>query len=309
MISPVTIEKTGRLSFSLAVLIIQFYKYSSYIDEVVGLKIRFGNIPHIPALLLTYSLSNDQTFRSVQRRIKEDIDLFLKQAPHADITHINHIHIEWTADNNRTRQRDQYLIKLFAHNSFFEPQFFCKSSAFFFPTFRNATRHFKILIQQAFTSPQITIKDISYLSYNDVEEIESLYYGPVNVQTGQMEFLPDLFEKTVTQYPNQTAIVCPQCRYFSKLSYHELNVKANRLAHFLIREGVKQGDLIGILLTRTSELYIAILGILKAGAAYVPLDTGFPGDRIQYILEDAAVKLLISRSSLKKTMLLLKEGY
>ncbi|CUS06827.1 unnamed protein product, partial [Tuber aestivum] len=79
-----------------------------------------------------------------------------------------------------------------------------------------------------------------------------------------------------------------------QVSYQELNLAANQLAARLIAKGIQQGDFVGILLKRSPEVYLSMLAILKAGAAYVPLDIGYPEDRVSFILEDCGAKFLLS---------------
>ena len=71
-----------------------------------------------------------------------------------------------------------------------------------------------------------------------------------------------------------------------KLTYKELNERANQLANYLIKHNIKPDDLVALLLDRSEHMIIAILGVLKAGAAYVPMDPEYPDDRIKYILND-----------------------
>jgi len=80
------------------------------------------------------------------------------------------------------------------------------------------------------------------------------------------------------------------------LTYRELEEASNRLAHWLREKGVKKGDRVGLFLTKSLELPVAIYGVLKAGAAYVPIDPSIPVKRVQFIIEDCGIKLLISNS-------------
>nr|WP_265170567.1 AMP-binding protein [Pseudomonas solani] len=82
------------------------------------------------------------------------------------------------------------------------------------------------------------------------------------------------------------------------LSYAELNRRANRLAHALIARGVGPDSLVGIAVERSIEMVVGLLAILKAGGAYVPLDPEYPAERLTYMLDDSAVKLLLSQSHL-----------
>ena len=101
--------------------------------------------------------------------------------------------------------------------------------------------------------------------------------------------LPELFEAQVARTPTATALVFEK----TSLTYAELNQRANRLAHHLIRQGVGPETVVGIALERSPELIIALLGVLKAGGAYLPLDPAYPAARLDFMLEDARPALLL----------------
>ncbi|TQV81087.1 non-ribosomal peptide synthetase [Aliikangiella coralliicola] len=101
-----------------------------------------------------------------------------------------------------------------------------------------------------------------------------------------------LFEKQAGDTPENTAVVFQE----HKLSYTELNAKANQFARLLIDRGVSLGDYVGVSLGRSIDLVVALLGILKAGAAYVPIDPEYPAKRISYIADNSAIKLTIVNS-------------
>ncbi|MEI8633054.1 AMP-binding protein [Vibrio sp. PP-XX7] len=82
------------------------------------------------------------------------------------------------------------------------------------------------------------------------------------------------------------------------MTYQALNTRANQLAHWLIEQGIRPDNRIGIALERSTEWIIAMLGILKAGGAYVPLDPSYPQDRLQYMIEDSQPKLVLTIPSI-----------
>ncbi|TDT56794.1 amino acid adenylation domain-containing protein [Enterobacter sp. AG5470] len=108
----------------------------------------------------------------------------------------------------------------------------------------------------------------------------------------------EMFEAQVRQKPFAVAAVFDE----KLMTYDELNRRANRLAHHLIALGVRPNDRVAIHLERGLEMVVGILGILKAGGAYVPLDPIYPGERLMYMLEDAAPVALVTQYSLANTL-------
>ena len=100
----------------------------------------------------------------------------------------------------------------------------------------------------------------------------------------------ELFEEQAAAMPEAVAVLADD----QQLTYGQLNERANRLAHRLVRLGVARGDLIGLCMERSVEVVIGLLGILKAGAAYVPLDPTYPDERLAFMLRDTAAPLLLA---------------
>lgn len=98
------------------------------------------------------------------------------------------------------------------------------------------------------------------------------------------------FDGQVARTPNATAVVASD----ETLSYQDLRRRANGLAHELLARGVKRGDRVGIMTERTAEMIVALLAVLKAGAAYVPLDPAFPPERVSFMIEDADLVLVLT---------------
>jgi amino acid adenylation domain-containing protein len=107
--------------------------------------------------------------------------------------------------------------------------------------------------------------------------------------------LHHLFEEQVDRTPDAVALVFEG----DELTYRELDERANRLAHYLRRKGIGIDDLVGICAERSFELIVGILGILKAGAAYAPLDPEYPRDRLGFMIEDSGVSILLTQKRLR----------
>ena len=104
-----------------------------------------------------------------------------------------------------------------------------------------------------------------------------------------------LFEKQVTKTPDAIAVVFED----KHLTYAELNNKANRLAHYLQQLGVGKDILVGICLERSLDLVVALLAVLKAGGVYVPLDPTYPLERLQFMVEDARLEIILTQQKLR----------
>ncbi|HEY8209099.1 MAG TPA: amino acid adenylation domain-containing protein, partial [Myxococcaceae bacterium] len=104
-----------------------------------------------------------------------------------------------------------------------------------------------------------------------------------------------LFEAQVDRAPDALAAACGD----ERATYAELDVRANRIAHALIARGVKPGQRVGLCLDRTVDALAALVGILKAGAAYVPLESTYPKERLAFIASDAAIAALVTARALR----------
>ncbi|MFD7409657.1 amino acid adenylation domain-containing protein [Streptomyces sp. NPDC059866] len=107
---------------------------------------------------------------------------------------------------------------------------------------------------------------------------------------------PTLFEARVAETPDAAAVLSADGS--TVYSYGELNARANRLARLLVERGVGPEQLVALALPRSPELIVAVLAVWKAGAAYLPIDTGYPAERIRFMLEDARPALVLSHTTL-----------
>nr|WP_281499690.1 non-ribosomal peptide synthetase/type I polyketide synthase [Muricauda sp. SCSIO 64092] len=135
-----------------------------------------------------------------------------------------------------------------------------------------------------------TLKDITLLSEDKILDLKA-FQGP-EVAYDSEKTLVDLFEQQARSTPENVALVYQE----QTLTYRELDRRSNQLARHLKQLGAGQEALVGICIERSLEMVIGILGILKSGGAYVPIDPDYPSQRIGYILEDAQIELLLSSS-------------
>ena len=111
--------------------------------------------------------------------------------------------------------------------------------------------------------------------------------------------LHELFEQQVERTPAAVAVSFGD----EQLTYAELNARANQLAHYLRGRGVDVGKLVGVYLEHAPEMVVAVLGVLKAGAAYVPVDPEHPQSRLRLMLQDAGVELVLTQERLQANLL------
>ena len=150
-------------------------------------------------------------------------------------------------------------------------------------------QHYCNIIDVLLRNSNIKIENISMLSQDDVANIYEYYQLPYPKDKSVSE----LFEEQVVKAPNNIALSMGT----ENLTYNNLNKRANRFANYLIKNGVKTGDIVAVLLNRSIDLIVSMLSLNKIGAAYLPLSTEYPIDRILYILDHSKCKLIVSNSS------------
>ncbi|MCL7423484.1 MAG: AMP-binding protein, partial [Methylobacter sp.] len=131
----------------------------------------------------------------------------------------------------------------------------------------------------------------------DAERRQVLYdWNATRADYPQDQLLHEPFEAQAARQPDAMAVVFGD----QALTYDELNIKANQLAHHLRSLGVGPDVLVAICMERSLEMVVGLLGVLKAGGAYVPLDPAYPEERLAYMLSDAAPRVLLTQEHLKQ---------
>jgi amino acid adenylation domain-containing protein len=147
-------------------------------------------------------------------------------------------------------------------------------------TIDQITQDYCHLLKQVVEQPDQTINTYP-MSAPDV------IYSPVSWDCNRR--VDEIFEQVVQAQPQNRAI----CFDDQTLSYAQVNAQANQVAHHLHKCGVKNGDIVGLMMKRTVRLPVCLLGVLKAGAAYMPIDPDYPKDRVQTMIKDSAARLVI----------------
>lgn len=150
------------------------------------------------------------------------------------------------------------------------------------------------LVNNMSAHPQQPCGEVELLADNEKRKILE-QWNETTVEYDDSQCIHHLFEAQMIARPNATALVFEN----ESVTYSELNQLANNLAAFLIQKGVKADELVGVNVERSIDLLVATLGVMKAGAAYVPLDPAFPSDRISYMVGDAKMRLIITQAALE----------
>jgi amino acid adenylation domain-containing protein len=152
-------------------------------------------------------------------------------------------------------------------------------------------RHFKTLLEGVASDSGLRLSELPLL---DEEEERRVVAEWNDTRAGYTRAcVHQLFERQATETPDAVAIVCED----ERLTYAELNERANRLAHHLRRLGVGPESRVGVMMGRGVEMVVSLLAILKAGGAYVPLDPEYPRERLSFISEDSGFSLLLAQRS------------
>lgn len=159
--------------------------------------------------------------------------------------------------------------------------------------------HFQMLLSEIVANPQVKVSNLSILTLSEQNKLLTEWN---KTETNDFDTcIHHLFENKVEQTPNAIALNFATDESFQSqktITYQELNIKANKLANYLQKKGIKPEVLVGICIKRSPELLIAILAVLKTGGAYVPIDHNYPSERLGFMLLDAQVSLVLTTESL-----------
>ena len=251
----IAIESIGMLKH-------QKYSYQSLIEE---LRKKDKNIPNLYNILISYQITNAQS--------KE-----------TDITYKS----EWTFNGCCADDMDIQIYDLNDTGSL-NIAYDYKVSIYEGSDIEKLHKRIEYIISQVLNKNDIEIKDIEIVTPKEKEKL--VYeFNQTDLEYDKTKPIIKYFEEQAEKEPDDIAIVFEN----KKMTYKELNERANSLAMRLREEGIKNNSVVGILLPRSFETLIAILAVLKSGGAYIPIAIDYPDDRIKYMLEDSDVKVLLT---------------
>ncbi len=160
-------------------------------------------------------------------------------------------------------------------------------------TINRILEHFCLLLEKIIANPQQRLGELKFLTETEQQQL-FFDWNNTAIDYPNTQSIHELFQRQVEQTPDAVAFVFEE----QYLTYHALNQKANKLAHYLQQQGIKSESLVGVCVERSLEMLIAILVILKAGGAYVPLDPSDPKERLEFVIKDANVSTLLIQEKL-----------
>ncbi|HEV2844378.1 MAG TPA: condensation domain-containing protein, partial [Thermoanaerobaculia bacterium] len=160
-------------------------------------------------------------------------------------------------------------------------------------TMARMSRHFENLLAAAAAEPDVPVSELPLLTEEERQQL-GLEWNASPAESLGLLCLHEIFAAQAARSPEAVAVTFEE----ERLSYGALDRRANQIANHLIALGIVPGDLVGLRLERSLEMVAAILGVLKTGAAYVPLDPAYPAERLAFMVEDSRVSVLLTGESL-----------
>jgi surfactin family lipopeptide synthetase A len=315
----------------LGAFYVLLYRYSGQEDIVVGTPVAQRNRPEIEdligffvnTLLLRTQLSGDLTFRELLRQAREvslgafahqdlpfeklveelhpqrslghsplfQVMLDLQNAP-MEPGQIGGLRLSLVPVEMETAKFDLTLT-LSQTDGGLDSALEYSTELFDEVTARRMVANFLMLVEGIADNPDTKIDLLPLLTEEEKQQL-LMEWNDTRLDCTACVHVHRVFEQQAQRIPNGIAVACAN----EKLSYEQLNQRANQLARYLQHSGPEPGNLIGICLERSAEMPLAILAVLKAGCAYVPLDPAYPAERLAFMMGDTQLKAVVTNSGL-----------
>ena len=312
-------------------------RYTSQEDIIVGSTISGRNVRQVDQtmgmfvnmLALRSDLSGNPTFRELLARVQKTatgayshqalpfdhlvqeiqperdlsrspifqvvFDLNNLSLPGVDIIpqpHLEGLQVSHFADHASTTAKFDLLVSLWETSEILHGTLEYNTDLFDAATIIRLIGHFETLLEGIVAHPDQPLSDLPLLTQAEQHQL-LIEWNHTQTESPLDRCLHHLFEAQAVRSPDAVAVAFDQ----QKLTYAELNTRANQLAHRLRKHGVGPDVLVGISLERSVEMVVGLLGIMKAGGAFLPIDPGNPKERTAFILADARVRVLLTQSS------------
>ncbi|MEN8667732.1 MAG: condensation domain-containing protein, partial [Ketobacter sp.] len=219
------------------------------------------------------------------------------------------LEIELLPEESETSKFD-ITINMREENGQLKGDFEYRTDLFLGQTIGRMLGHFSRILAQLAENPEQGVDDVDYLPANEKQQLLQQWHCTVTSYERDSDVL-DVFQQVCEEHAQRVAVVSGEI----SLTYAQLNNMSGHVAHALQEKGIRPGDRVGLCADRSAETIAAILGIMKAGAAYVPLDPAYPEDRLRYMLEDTRAPLVVAHGHLfpklplEESRILLLDGF
>ncbi|MDQ1024653.1 amino acid adenylation domain-containing protein [Streptomyces umbrinus] len=317
---------------TLAAFKIVLQRWTGRYDISVGTPIAGRNKPEVEnligffvnTLLVRSNLGGDPTFNNLLEQVKETtleayshqdlaFDLLVEDlAPERDLSRIPLVNYTFSFDEASSESWDLpgltiNPVKVTSEIAKFDLSVFLgeddrgvfygdvlySTELFDKATVRNLADQYVRVLEGVAADPDLPISQIDVLGTAERELLLGAWNDTAVVFADELT-VHELVERQVARVPGAVAVVCGE----SQLTYRELNARANQLARHLMGQGAGAGSLVAVCLERGPDMIIALLGILKAGAAYVPMDPDYPEQRLEFMLRDTHASLMVTQAAL-----------
>ncbi|MBI5100065.1 MAG: amino acid adenylation domain-containing protein [Nitrospirae bacterium] len=196
-----------------------------------------------------------------------------------------------------TRTRYDLEIHLQETKEGLKGEFVYNTGLFDTDTIRRMAGHYQIILEGIVSNSDRRLSELPLLTEAEQHQL-LVEWNNTATDYPRDKCIHELFEEQVEKTPDATAVVFED----QKLTYRELNTRANQLAHYLKRRGVYPGIFVGVCLERSAEAVVALLGTFKSGGVYVPLDSAYPRVRLLFMLKDSRASVLVTQKQYLQTL-------
>jgi amino acid adenylation domain-containing protein len=244
--------------------------------------------PNVPFEFLVERL---QPTRDMSRNPLVQVSFVFQNTP-VSVSHIDDLELRQMQAEAGTA-RFELEVFLWEENGALRGDFAYYTDLFAADTIARLVGHFETLLTAVVDDPNRRVSELPILTEDQRRQL-LVDWNATAAYFPREKCVHDLFEEQATRCPGEVAVAFNQ----QSLTYGELDARANQLARHLLTVGAGPDVLVGICLERSLDLVVGILGVLKAGAAYVPLDASYPQDRLAFMIDDARLSLLLTHRDL-----------
>ncbi|UCH98535.1 MAG: non-ribosomal peptide synthetase [Candidatus Aminicenantes bacterium] len=298
-----------------AILVLLLNKYTGHNDIIIGAPIykQEADIDFInTVLMLRHQIHEYMTFKELLLQVKEKItrtaehqnypvEILLEQLNIPYETRANDFPLFDIAIMHENIHYKRYLQYIPYHLLFsfkrtdeqvegvleYHPGLYRES------TIKQTISHYNRLLSQVLFNPDMLLSNCEILSEEEKQRILIDFNNTSAGYPGD-KTLHECFARQVENTPDHIALVSEELLQDFQLTYRELNQRANQLAHFLRNRGVKPDHVVALMVEKSLEMMVGILGILKTGAAYLPIELAYPSSRIEYMLNESGANVLLT---------------